>query len=175
MRKIVYGAAWSLDGFIAGKDGSLDWLLFSADVQQELRDQWKRYDTVLMGRHTWAAGRDMGAGDSPIPGAATYIFSRTLSQGSVGTATVVRDDAAEFVRRLKRAPGKDICLMGGGVLAQAMFEARLIDEVGVNIHPLLLGGGTPLFRDLGRRVPMELLSSRAISGGCVLATYRVVS
>jgi dihydrofolate reductase len=102
----------------------------------------------------------------------TYIFSRTLRQAPPG-AEIVSSDAGEFVRRLKQQPGKGICLMGGGELATSLFEAGVIDEVGVNIHPVLLGTGVPLFRDPGRRIALELAESRAIDGGCVLSTYRL--
>jgi dihydrofolate reductase len=77
------------------------------------------------------------------------------------------------VRELKQRPGKGICVMGGGELAQSLFEAGVIDEVGLNIHPVLLGAGVPFFRDAGRRIGLELAESRVIDGGCVLANYRV--
>jgi len=64
--------------------------------------------------------------------------------------------------------------MGGGELAQSLLRADLIDEVGLNIHPILLGSGIPVFRDVERRVPMLLKECRQIDGGCVLATYRVL-
>jgi dihydrofolate reductase len=85
----------------------------------------------------------------------------------------VRDDAAGFVRRLKEAPGKDICLMGGGDFARTLFEADLIDEVGFNIHPVLLGAGLPAFYQMSRQIDLELKECRPFSTGCVLLTYRV--
>jgi len=85
----------------------------------------------------------------------------------------VSTDAGEFVRELKRQPGKGICVMGGGELACSLFEAGVIDEVGLNIHPVLLGSGVPLFRDAGKRIPLELTESRVIEGGCVFSNYRV--
>jgi dihydrofolate reductase len=87
----------------------------------------------------------------------------------------VRDDAGEFVRQLKEKPGKGICVMGGGELAQSLLAAGVIDEVGMNVHPILLGSGVPLFRDPGRRISLDLLESRVIDGGCVLSTYRVLT
>jgi dihydrofolate reductase len=108
----------------------------------------------------------------PMEGITTYVFSRTLRSVS-GGAQLVSGDAAEFVRDLKRQPGKGICLMGGSELARSLLEAGLVDEVGANIHPILLGAGVPLFRDPGRRIPLELIESRTMDGGCVLATYRV--
>jgi dihydrofolate reductase len=84
----------------------------------------------------------------------------------------VSADAGAFVRDLKRRPGRGICVMGGGELARSLFAAGVIDEVGLNVHPVLLGAGVPLFHDAGR-IPLELIESRVIAGGCVLSTYRV--
>jgi dihydrofolate reductase len=87
--------------------------------------------------------------------------------------TVVRDDAAGFVRNLKVQDGKDICLMGGGDLARSLFEAGLIDEIGFNIHPVLLGSGIPLFHPMTRQIDLELKECRPFKNGCVYVTYRV--
>ena len=182
MRVVTYGAACSLDGYIAAADGSIDWLHFSNDVQQSVRDYWATVDTVLMGRKTWSVAVGMAAesggdpatvtGMSKLP---TYVFSRTLSGLSAPGVHLVSTDAGEFVRDLKRQPGKGICVMGGGELAQSLFAAGVIDEVGLNIHPVILGSGIPFFRDPGRRIPLVLSESRTIDGGCILATYKVVA
>jgi dihydrofolate reductase len=87
---------------------------------------------------------------------------------------LVAGDAVEFVRDLKRAPGKGICLMGGGELAQSLLAAGLVDQVGLNIHPILLGSGIPTFRDAGHRVRLRLTDSRMLEGGCILANYKVM-
>lgn len=174
MRIVTYGAACSLDGFIADRQGALDWLHFSADVTAVMGAYWKTVDTMLMGRRTWEFALAQSGGSTGGGGIATYVFSRTLRDVPPG-ATLVRDDAGEFVRALKRAPGRGICVMGGGLLAQSLLEAGVIDEIGLNIHPILLGAGVPLFRDPGARVALALVESRVIDGGCVLATYRVRS
>ena len=175
MRTVTYGAACSLDGFIAPTDGSMDWLHFSRDAQEYMASYWASIDTLLMGRKTYEAAMAMGGGGGGGSGGiATYVFSRTLTSVGKG-AHLVSGDAGEFVRELKEQPGNGICVMGGGELAQSLFAAGLIDEVGMNTHPILLGSGTPLFRDPGRRVALELTESRVIDGGCVLSTYRVVT
>jgi dihydrofolate reductase len=176
MRTVTYGAACSVDGFIAPLDGSMDWLHFSRDVQASMAAYWGTVDTMLMGRKTWEVANAMGGGGGGggMSGITTYIFSRTLK--SVGNgAHLVSEDAGEFVRQLKEQPGKGICVMGGGELAQSLLAAGVIDEVGMNVHPILLGSGIPLFRDAGRRIALELAESRVIDGGCVLSTYRVLA
>ena len=174
MRTVTYGAACSLDGFIAAADGSLDWLHFSRDVQEFIANYWKSIDTILMGRKTWAGALASGGGGGGGGGITTYVFSRTLDKVGHG-AHLVKDDAGDFVRQLKEKPGKGICVMGGGELAQSLLAAGVVDEVGMNVHPVLLGSGVPLFRDAGRRISLELAESRVIDGGCVLCTYRVLA
>lgn len=194
MRTVTYGGAVSLDGFLAGPDGALDWLHFSPDVQQIMADYWKGVDTILMGRKTWAvaAAQAGGGGTKPSartrkktragraparkakpPAVRTYVFSRTLPPIDSPGVQLVREEAAPFVRDLKARPGGNICLMGGGELAQSLLAAGLVDEVGLNIHPILLGSGVPVFRDPGQRVRLSLAESRTIAGGCVLVTYRI--
>ena len=87
---------------------------------------------------------------------------------------IIRDDAADFVRDLKRQEGKNICLMGGGELARSLFEASLIDEIGFNIHPLLLGDGIPALPPMSRELPLERIECRAFGNGCVYVRYRVI-
>jgi dihydrofolate reductase len=103
----------------------------------------------------------------------SYVFSRTLGENLGGGIIVVREDAAEFVRGLKQEDGKAICLMGGGELARTLFDAGLIDEMGFNIHPVLLGSGIPVFHPMGRQIDLELWECRAFKNGCVYVTYRV--
>jgi dihydrofolate reductase len=169
---VTYGAACSLDGFIAGEGGALDWLHFSRDAQEVSAAYLATVDTILMGRRTWEGAASQPGGGA-TPGKTTYVFSRTLDAIDRPGIHLVRDDAGAFVRELKRRPGRGICLMGGGELARALLEAGVVDEIGLNVHPVLLGRGVPLFRDAGR-LRLELAESRTLDGGCILATYRVL-
>jgi dihydrofolate reductase len=178
MRTVTYGAACSLDGFIAGPEKALDWLHYSKDVTDVMAEYFKSIDTILFGRKTWVDAQAMSAGESQPPddafkGIHSYVFSRTLKTLPDPRVRLISEDAAAFVRDLKKRPGRGICVMGGGELARSLFEADLIDEVGLNIHPILLGGGIPMFPTPGPRVSLKLLSSRVLSGGCVLVNFRV--
>jgi dihydrofolate reductase len=184
MRTVTYGGGVSLDGFLAGVDGSIDWLHFSKDVQEVMAVYWKKIDTILMGRKTFevasAQGRGKGKakktaqGSRKVPPKRTYVFSSTLKSIDYPGAELLAGDAVEFVRDLKRRPGKEILLMGGGELAQSLLAAGLVDEIGLNIHPILLGAGIPTFRDPGHRVKLTLTECRPIEGGCILAQYKVL-
>jgi dihydrofolate reductase len=172
MRKVTFGVACSLDNFIARKDHAVDWLFWSDDVSTITRDYWKTIDTVVMGRKTYEIALRSGQKGS-YPGMKTFICSRTLKAEPDSGVEIVSEDAGAFVRRLKDQEGKDICIMGGGELAKALFEANVIDEVGLNIHPVLLGSGIPLFLEMKSQIDLELLDCKTLQGGCVYVMYRV--
>jgi dihydrofolate reductase len=171
-RKLTFGCANSLDNFIARADHGVDWLMWTDEVAALTGEYWKTIDTVLMGRKTYDAAVRAGQADG-YSGVKNYVFSRTLKPDTNGTLTIVNEDATDFVRRLKAEPGKGICLMGGGELARPLFEAGLIDEVGVNIHPVLLGDGIPLFHPISREVHLHLKEHRVLKNGCVYLLYAV--
>ena len=173
MRKVTYGGANSLDNFITGPGETIDWLRHSDDVARIMAESWRGVDTMLMGRKTWEFAQRMGGGPA-LTGVRSYVFSRTMTEAPKGLE-LVRGDAVEFVCELKAKPGGDIIVMGGGELGTALIEGGVVDEIGLNIHPLLLGGGTPLFRPMRRRVELELIEARAIAQDCVLVRYRVVN
>ena len=177
MRKVTFGVGNSLDNYIARADGGFDWLMWTDEVAKESAAYWKRVDTMLMGRKTYEIALRQGGGEAianPFPYIKTYVLSRTLSK-TRDKQVELASDAVKLVRTLKRRRGKEICVMGGGDLAHSLFEARLIDEVVVNIHPVLLGSGIPLFREMKQQINLRLLKSKTFKNGCVLLAYRVKS
>jgi dihydrofolate reductase len=173
MRRVTFGGANSLDNYLARPDHAVDWLLWGEEAAAVTTEYWKTIDTVLMGRKTYEVSLRSGAGGAIYPGIKTYVFSRTLTEDSDESVTIIRRDAVEFVRDLKCQDGRDICLMGGGELARPLFEAGLIDEIGFNIHPVLLGSGIPLFHPMNRQIDLELAVCRPFKNGCVYISYRV--
>jgi dihydrofolate reductase len=174
MRKVTFGGADSLDNYIARPDGAVDWLLWSKEVNEIMKDYWKTIDTVVMGRKTYevALGHSKGK-KNPYPGVKSYVFSRTWKASKDEAVEIVREDAAGFIRKLKGEEGKDICVMGGGEFANTLFEAKLIDEISFNIHPVLLGQGIPLFHEMKNQLDLELLDCKTLKNGCVVVSYRV--
>ena len=88
-------------------------------------------------------------------------------------AVIVNTDPGEFVRDLKQQEGKEICVMGGGEIGRVLLEAGVVDEIGFNIHPVLLGSGIPLFHKMKKQIDLELLRCRPLKTGCVDVLYRV--
>ncbi len=174
MRKITFGGANSLDNYFARKDDAVDWLLWSDEAMSVMTDFWKTIDTILMGRRTYEVALQQNKGKSnPYPGIKSYVFSRTLKVSKDKSVEIVSKDAAGFVRKLKSGNGKNICVMGGGNFAKTLFEADLIDEIGFNIHPVLLGSGIPIFHEMKQQINLELLECKPFKNGCVMVTYRV--
>ena len=86
---------------------------------------------------------------------------------------IITADATKFVRELKGEKGKGIAVFGGGELAKSLFDSDLIDEVVLNIHPVLLGSGIPLFHEMKRQIDLDLVDCRILKGGHLAVTYRV--
>ena len=174
MRKVTFGGANSLDNFFAREDDSVDWLMWSDEAAAVMTDYWKTIDTLIMGRKTYEVSLALSKGKSnPYPGMKTYVFSRTLKNGVDENVEIVSENAEGFVRDLKNGEGKDICVMGGGDFAKTLFEAGLIDEIGFNIHPVLLGKGIPLFHQMSRQIDLELIECKPFKNGCIYVSYRV--
>ena len=101
-------------------------------------------------------------------------FDRVLGGGLVaGGVVLIGGDPGKFVRSLREQEGKEICIMSGGRLAQSLLEARVIDEIGLNVHPVLLGSGIPLFHKMKRQIDLELINCRPMKNGCVYVSYKV--
>jgi len=183
MRKLTLGLANSLDNYIARRDGGSDWLHWNKEVAEISAKFMKTVDTILIGRKTYEVMLDFG--QTSYPGAKNYVFSRSKTTPAAlrkslaskkqldQNVEIITEDAAKFVRALKSKKGKGICLFGGGELAKSLFEADLIDEVVLNIHPVLLGSGVPLFHEMKRQIDLEFLNCKILKGGYVVVSYRV--
>jgi dihydrofolate reductase len=172
MRKVIFGGATTLDNYIAGKDDSIDWILHSKENNEIMKDFWARIDTEILGRRTYEVAMKT-AGQVSLGGVKTYVCSRTLKEVTGKNVELV-SDAVSLVKRLKAEDGKDIIVMGGSEIGKSLFEAGLVDEFGVNIHPVLLGSGIPLFAEMKQKIELELRDCKQLKNGCVVLRYDVV-
>ncbi len=170
LRRLRYQVATSLDGFIADEKGGYDWIVMDPDI--DFGALVAQFDTLLMGRGTY----EITAGGGPgFPGMATYVVSTTLDPKKHRKVTVVSKDVEAFVADLKRKPGKDIWLFGGGVLFRSMLEAGLVDRVELAIIPVLLGAGIPVLPGLEGVAKLKLDEvKRYPKSGTMLLGYEVV-
>ena len=182
MRKVTLGLANSLDNYIARKDGGSDWLKWNDEIAEISAKFMKTVDALLIGRKTYEVM--LSSGEASYPGAKNYVFTRSKKNagalkkklaGRKGSENleVVTNDAAAFVTELKRKKGKGIVVFGGGELAKSLFDADLIDEVVLNIQPVILGSGIPLFYEMKRQINLELFGVNQLKDGGIVLSYRV--
>ncbi len=122
MRKVTFGVANSLDNFIARKDHAVDWLLWGEEAASVTKEFWKTIDTVVMGRKTYEVA--LKSGTTSYPGVKNYVFSRTMRKSPDDKVEIISGEAADFVRKLKKQKGKDICVMGGGSWRSRFLKPR---------------------------------------------------
>lgn len=172
MRKVIFGGAMSLDGYIAGPNGEYDWIVMDPDV--DFAAMMSRFDTFLIGRKTFQAMQTMGAEAPPAPGIRNIVCSRTLRPVDCPQATL-SDHAERTVAELRTQDGKDIALFGGGELFRSLLAAGLVDELHVGVVPVLLGGGIPLLPSPADRARLALKSHRLYEkSGSVGLEYEIV-
>lgn len=168
MRKVILGLAVSLDGFIEGKNGEYDWCF--TDQDYGMSDFMNRIDAVFVGRKTYEMSLGMEADTSGMPKMEEYVFSNTLDKVKEGTI-LVNSDLKTEVEKIKKKDGKDIWLFGGAGLTSSLMNLKLVDEVHLSVHPILLGGGKPLFRDITDRINLKLIDTKTYSTGLVSMKY----
>jgi dihydrofolate reductase len=173
MRKIILQLAVSLDGFIEGPNGEFDWCFTDADYGMSAFLQ--RIDAIFLGRKSYELAMTFGGATPPgFPHIREYIFTSSLKEVP-GDRVIVSGDLVETVNKIRQEPGKDIWLYGGAALTTSFIQNKLVDEIMLAVHPILLGAGKPLFQNLTSRVPLSLTGSQVYPSGLIMLTYRVNS
>ena len=155
MRRVRFSVAMSVDGYIAGPNGENDWIAMDPDI--DFGGLMGAFDTVLLGRKTYEATRQHGGGG--MPGMQAFVFSRSLRQENCQGITVSNSPSGALAK-LRKAPGKDIWLFGGGELFRSMLEQGLVDSVELAVIPVLLGGGLPLLPHPAKQARLRLANHR---------------
>jgi dihydrofolate reductase len=169
-RKIILGLALSLDGMIEGPNGEYDWCF--TDQDYGMQEFLAGVDSVLYGRKSYELlMRDFGK-DNPFGQLKSYVFSRTMPPSE--NYTLVNGDIAKEIDKIRQSPGKNLWLFGGAELTSELLRMKLVDELWLSVHPIILGQGKPLFASLTERVKLELVSSKPYNTGLVSLTYKVV-
>ena len=172
-RKVILGFGISIDGYIARRNGALDFLVIDKEGEAVMADFFAKVDTTIMGRKTAAGWVKMRhSGEIPdMPGMANYVISRRWKPGKRDGFEVVNGSLTTFVRKLKRRAGKDIYLSGGGELARSFLQEDLVDELFIGLGPVLLGDGIPGFPGKFPQRDFKLTECKSCSNGSVGLRY----
>jgi dihydrofolate reductase len=183
MRKVIYSMGVSLDGFIAGPGGEIDWSAPDEELHRFHNQQVREVGAHLCGRRLYevmvyweTAEENPSAADHELEFARIWkalpkiVFSKTLEHVE-GNARLVRDGIAEEVARLKEQPGMDLAVGGAG-LASTLMKLGLIDEYRLFVSPVVLGAGTPYFPALEERIDLELVETKTFRSRVVYLRYR---
>ncbi|MCR2805604.1 dihydrofolate reductase family protein [Paenibacillus soyae] len=179
-RKIVLDLAVTLDGFIEGKNGEIDWCIM--DAEMGFHHFLNSIDTIFYGRKSYDLWGQYTpelehADDSEkelweaFHSKKKYVFSRT-QQGTDQNAIYINDQILEKVNEIKNKPGKNIWLYGGASLITTFIHLDLVDEFRLSVHPVVLGEGKPLFEDIKQRLNLKLVHTKTFSSGVVQLVYR---
>ena len=172
-RKVILGFGMSLDGYIARRNGDLDFLVIDKEGEAVMADFFSKIDTTIMGRKTAAGWVKMRAsGEIPdTPGMANYVVSRRWKPGKRDGFEVVGGSLKALVGKLKRRAGKDIYLGGGGELGRSFLQDDLVDELFIGLSPTLLGDGIPGFPGKFPQRDFKLTECKSYSDGSVGLRY----
>jgi dihydrofolate reductase len=183
MRKLIYSMTVSLDGFIASRDGAIDWSAPDEELHRLHNERTRQLGAHLCGRRLYevmlyweTAEQNHPLAEHELEFARIWkplpkvVFSKTLEEVE-GNARLVRDGVAEEVERLKAQPGKDLAVGGAG-LASSLIKLGLVDEYQLFVSPVVLGGGTAFFPALEERINLELVETRTFGSRVVYVRYR---
>lgn len=172
MRKIILQLAVSLDSFIEGPNGEFDWCF--TDQDYGMGEFLDGVDSIFIGRKSYELLQAMGEhGKASFPPMQYYVFSNTLNNIEKGNI-LVSGDIAGNINNIKNTPGKNIWLFGGASLTAALIQHKLVDEIALAVHPILLGSGKPLFSGINHRLKLALTASKTYDTGLVFLTYKVM-
>src|SRR5690554_3897094 len=165
MRKVILSMVVSLDGYIEDSNASIDWHVWSEEMDRHMIGFFDQIDTIIFGRKTYELMADFW----PTPLADTestaiaermnnlpkIVFSRTLESvawGKWNNVLLIKENISEEIKLLKQQPGKDLVIFGGAELAATFIQLDLIDEYQLIVNPVVLGGGKPLFKGVKEKL-----------------------
>ena len=179
MRKLKLQAQITVDGFIAGQNGEMDWLVFDWDdkLKSYVEEITKPVDTIILGRKLaqgliphWASHPEMD-GAKKINNSKKVVFTKTLDESEWDNTELAKGDIVEEITRLKKLSGGDIIVYGGATFASALIKTGLIDEYHLFVNPVAIGTGMPIFKDLKEKLHFTMTKSFSFECGITVLNY----
>jgi dihydrofolate reductase len=187
MRKLVLFMHVSLDGFVAGPDGEMDWIHVDEEMFDYAGHQTDNADTALYGRVTWQMMESYWPTAADQPTASRHdiahsqwynqvekiVLSKTLAGKKLKNTTVIGEDISAEIRRIKQNAGKNILIFGSPSASHTLMKENLIDDYWLFINPVVIGNGIPLFDGLKKSINLKLVESNVFSSGVVGLHYEI--
>jgi len=185
MRDLTFLMHVSLDGFVAGSNGAMNWITVNDEIFDFVGSLTDKADTALYGRVTYemmqsywpTAGEDPDASKHDKEHSAWYnkvpkvVLSKTISEEGLENTTVISDQLADHINKIKRQEGKDILIFGSPTAVHSLLNKGLIDGFWLLVNPVLLGHGIPLFKDVTEMTPLKLTATKTFSCGVIALHY----
>jgi dihydrofolate reductase len=187
MRKLIFFMHTSLDGFVAGPNGEMNWIHVDEEIFDFVPTLTEKADTALYGRVTYEmmqsywpnAGKEPDASKHDKEHSDWYnkvskvVLSKTLSEKGLDNTTVISDHLAENINKIKKQDGKNILIFGSPRASHSLLSEGLIDEFWLLVNPVLLGQGIPLFKGVTETTKLKLLETKTFSSGVVALHYEM--
>jgi dihydrofolate reductase len=187
MRKLISFMHISLDGFVAGPNGEMNWIKVDEEIFDHVGERIGEGDTALYGRVTYemmesywpTAGDEPGASKHDIEHSKWYkkvhkvVLSQTIKEAGLTNTTVINDNLSERINKIKQQPGKDILVFGSPTATHSLIQQNLIGGYWLFVNPIILGTGIPLFVDIKDQIKLKLLTTRQFASGVTELNYIV--
>jgi len=187
MRKIISFMHISLDGFVAGPKGEMNWIKVDEQLFDHIGKRISETDAALYGRVTYqmmegywpTAGDAPGASRHDIEHSKWYkqahkiVLSKTINDAGLTNTTIIGDDLLDRINEIKHQAGTEILLFGSPAATHALIQQNLIDGYWLFVNPIILGRGIPLFVDIKDKIKLRLLTTRPFTSGVTELNYTV--
>ncbi|MDB5198523.1 MAG: Dihydrofolate reductase [Chitinophagaceae bacterium] len=187
MRKIISFMHISLDGFVAGPNGEMNWIKVDEEIFDHVGKRISETDAALYGRVTYQMMENYwpGAGDKPNASkhdiehskwyakAHKVVLSKTLKEADLSNTTIISDNLADRINEIKQQVGSEILLFGSPTATHSLIQQNLIDGYWLFVNPIILGRGIPLFADIKDKIKLNLLTTRQFTSGVTELNYTV--
>src|ERR1051326_5181622 len=185
MQKIISFVHISLDGFVAGPNGEMNWIKVDEEIFDHVGKRVSQTDTALYGRKTYemmenywpTAGKKPDASKHDIEHSKWYakahkiVLSKTMKEAGLTNTTIISDKLPERINEIKKQSGKEILLFGSPTATHSLIQQNLIDGYWLFVNPVILGAGIPLFVGVKERTKLNLLSTHRFSSGVTELSY----
>ena len=185
MRNLIFFMHTSLDGFVAGLNGEMDWINVDDEIFDFVATMTDKADTALYGRVTYEmmqsywpnAGKQPNASKHDKEHSAWYnkvskiVLSKTISEKGLDNTTVISDQLVDNINQIKKQEGKNILIFGSPTASHSLLSLGLIDEFWLFVNPILLGQGKPLFKDIHENITLKLAETKTFACGVIALHY----